>query len=144
MSKSYKKLFDLLIKNYQEILVNKSGKNHTYFFNLEQDDKKQSGFYSIDEQGNKWLSVDGCSAIFSEHYYEKLRSKYFDINNDQQKLFYNIEQIDLEQATQSGQFIINVIKSNTRQGTPRKFITNFSGEKVNIEMPFETISNFKF
>lgn len=144
MSNNYKKLFDSLIKNYQEIMVNKSKKNHTYFFNLATSEQSISGYYSIDEQGNKWLSVDGISVITSENYYEKLRSKYFDINNEQQKLFYSLEQFNKDEAKPEGQIIINIIQSNTRQGTPRKFITNFCGEKVNIEMPYETISNFIF
>ena len=137
---------DNIIYNYKELLINKSGKNHVYYFQYSNEDEKKSvkGFYSIDEYGAKWMSVDAISAIFSEIYYEKIRSKYFDLNNENQKLFYSLEVVDLMKTDILYGQLIKVIKSNTRHGTPRKFLTDSKGEKVNIEMSFNTIANFKF
>lgn len=140
---------DNLIQNYKEILVNKSEKKHTYFFKYDNKDDQMlllsvKGHYIIDEFGNKWMSVDAISSIFPEKYYELLHSKYYDVNNSEQKLFYLLPTITPEPKNEYGKIIMNTIKSNVRQGSPRKFITLPNGEKVNIEMPIDTISNFKF
>lgn len=133
---------DNTIRNYKELLVNKAGKNHVYFFKLE---NSVQGFYAIDEHGVKWMSVDAISSIFKEYFYEQLKSKYFDLNNDVQKLFYLVPElivIDLAHQWQSD--VLAIVKSNIRQGSPRKFLTDSKGEKVNIEAPFNIITTFKF
>lgn len=137
---------DNIIYNYKELLINKSGKNHVYSFKYTHKNEKDSvkGYYAIDEYEVKWMSVDAISSIFQEIKYEKIRSKYFDLNNEKQKLFYSLEIVDLMNIDILYEQLIKVIKSNTRQGSPRKFLTDSNGEKVNIEMPFETIANFKF
>lgn len=139
---------DNIIRNYKELLVNKAGKNHIYFFNYsDQKDEQLSvkGFYAIDEFGVKWMSIDAISSIFKEYFYEQLKSKYFDLNNDYQKLFYCIHfTAGGEEIHEDHKTILSIIDGNIRQGSPRKFLTDSKGEKVNIEAPFNIITNFKF
>lgn len=148
MDNKLQEIFDNVVKNYKEVLTNKNGKSHVYFFRyedkVEQGRFSTKGFYAIDEYGVKWLSVDAMSSIFLEQYYEKLRSKYFDINNEDQKLFYSLEIADLMNTNSEYEQLINIIKSNVRQGSPRKFITLNTGEKVNIELSIETVSKYEF
>lgn len=133
---------DNTIRNYKELLVNKAGKNHVYFFKLE---NSVQGFYAIDEHGVKWMSVDAISSIFKEYFYEQLKSKYFDLNNDNQKLFYNIHFTNGgEDIKQEHKDLLKIIGDNIRQGSPRKFLTDSKVEKVNIEAPFNIITTFKF
>jgi hypothetical protein len=142
-----RKLSDNLIKNYKEILVNKSEKKHTYFFNFNTPEQEIQGHYIIDDEANKWMSVEAISALLSENVYEKFRNKFFDINKDIQKQFFIINTYESkawENLTKEHSILLSIIKSNIRQGTPRKFISLSTGEKVNIEMPFETLEAFEF
>lgn len=139
---------DNIIKNYKEILVNKSGKNQTYFFSWSDQDLEKyavQGYYIIDEFGQKWLSIDATSSIFYEKDYEQFKSKYFDINRDKQKLFYNIDSMNINEFARDHLIgVLKIIQSNVRQGSPRKYLQLTNGEKVNIEMPFETVSKYEF
>lgn len=144
------KLEDYIKSNYKEILLNKTEKKHVYFFNLEHGDKKTKysntkGYYIIDGEGSKWISIDAISDMFIESYYETLRSKFFDINKEKQNQFFNIESFNKsELRMECFETLISIIKDNVRQGSPRKFITNSQGFRINIGMPYETINNFKF
>lgn len=138
-----------LIKCFKELLINKSDKNHIYFFTFKVDNINLSisGYYVIDDQNQKWISVCAISSMIKENIYEKYRSKYFDINGDRQQQFYLIdankflENLDSEHEKS---ILIDLILCNKRQGTPRKFITCCNGEKVNIEMESKTINCKEF
>lgn len=141
---------DNIIRNYKEISINRSGNCKVYYFkfadnNSRNKNKQIDGYYVIDEFDNKWLSVCAISSITQEDHYEKLRMKYFNINSEQQKSFYNISEMNKEKLINSDyRKLINIILANTRQGAPRRFIALSTGERINIEMTFKTINNFTF
>jgi hypothetical protein len=133
---------DNLLKKYKEIIVNKSGKKHTYFFKF----GKIQGYYLIDEEDNKWISISAISEIMSEQKFSKFQSKFFDINKTEQQQFFIISKENMAWylIDPDHKILISLIKENTRQGTPRKFISNSAGEKISIEFPIETISKYEF
>jgi len=146
------KISDYTKSNYKELLVNKTEKKHVYFFEffcLGHDNKNHlitvtKGYYIIDEGGSKWISIGAISGMFNESYYETLRSKFFDINKEKQNQFFNVDSFDKsELRMECFKTLISIIKDNVRQGSPRKFITNSQGLKINIEMPYKSI-DFKF
>jgi hypothetical protein len=128
--------------NYKETLIKsiKRGETHVFYFEYE-NNPKIKGFYALENQSNVFISVCAISSILKENIYEKLRSKYFDIDNTYQKQFFLIEEIkDLDENLKS---LIDIISSNTKKGTPRKHIV-VDGEKINISLETRTINEDYF
>jgi hypothetical protein len=131
------------VMNYKEAFIRNAnrGEFQVYYFEYSEDIK---GFYVI-EKGNKiYLSVCAISSILPENVYEKLFSKYFDINDDIQKQCFLIKKENNFDNLQSKyQGLLNIILQNSKKGTPRKFIIS-EGERINVQLDIDNLEGSFF
>lgn len=125
------------LEKYQEILFKSEEKNHIFYFELNGTIK---GFYLIDGQDRFYLSVCAMKQIMMNHL-PNIKSKYFNLSFDEQKEFVLIED-QFSKCSEEIQMLIDLITSNKRKGTPRKFILNKDAQRVNIELKTYFKNNF--
>ena len=157
------KNLDKFLEIYKEVLISRKNKNHIYFFTIFSSYMKKeiSAHYIIDEFDNKWieskfcnfiddLSVEEQQSLFIDDENIHLKGliakhkdliKYFDVNQTSDDYTKQLSFFRINKSNDSP--IIQVINSNARNGTPRKFITNSELKKINIELDLKNInSNF--
>ena len=135
------------ILNYKETLIRsiKRGEAHVYYFEY-RNNPTIKGFYALEDGGKTYISICAISQILKESVYEKLYSKYFDIDKKLQKQCFLIEKdkIDnFDELDQNLKAVIGIISQNHKKGTPRKHIT-VDGERINIQLKIKTISDDYF
>lgn len=114
-----------MIENYKEILIRRTEETHLFFFKY----NELQGVYVLDGDDKRWITCD----LMKYQPNPIPTTKFFDFaDNEQVKCFL----VERKSKDEDFQFVLNMIYSNKRQGTPRRFI-NFEGEKVNIEFPCE-------
>ena len=151
---------DEILQNYKELFITQKNRNHIYYFKsiLPSDyyfQKESSevneyysvnGIYVIDEFENKYINSNIFNKI-DHSLLKKLKiddffnhahpTKYFDVYLDSE----NKQQIAFDKInTKSQHGLVQIINSNVRNGTTRKFITNSKFEKISIEMQYDFVS----
>ena len=115
------------LQNYKEILIKRTPETQTFYFEL----KHLSGFYVLDGDKTKRLSLctfgDKTARAGAE-------IRYFATNEGKQQGFVRLGDCDNGlNNSDDRELLMRLIHSNTRQGTPRKFIYTDKKERVAIE-----------
>ena len=147
MNKEQKKEYEnYIIGKYRETILSKTEQKRIYFLKLESEDgqinlDKIKGHYIIDQYDQKWMSECLTKQLFKD--INSINSKVFDINSDNQFRFFNLNEVKNSNfKLEISRILLKIIQNNSRKGSPRRFLTNNSGEKVNIELKYDTKSSF--
>lgn len=165
------KELDKFLNNYKELFITQTkAKNHIYFFKCVFKLKPtgsvyhmtipMNGIYIIDEFENKFINADFLYKIeqhsdlydqvnntydpvvekidiFDWNYPMKFFDVYFQIDSKEQMVFRRINK-------NSNHPLVQIINSNCKNGTTRKFLTNSEHKKIEIELDFESVNSSDF
>lgn len=150
----YMEKLDKTLNCYKETLISVKNKNHTYFFVLQNDKNRIDGIYVIDEFENKYISnkflevIEENPAIAKEFDIsgniadESYDYKFFDVVSSSRE---RLKQMNFNKLnTKNSSAVIQIINSNFRSGTTRKFITNSKQERINIQLDCEAVKAEEF